>query len=134
MKKYVIPLAFSALLLAGITACNRSDSSANAPQTDAASQPTNAQGSQPNNSQAGAYQTAERTRRREAMRKQVEAVLTPEQAKQLDSKLQQGEKMRQALSELNLTPEQQTKIREAMKAARANSQQPAQQNSQQSSQ
>lgn len=124
MKKYAIPLVLSALLLAGITACNRSDSSTDAPQTNSAA------ASQQDNSQAQAYQTAERTRRREAMRKQIEAVLTPEQAKQLDSKLQQGEKMRQALSELNLTADQKTKIREAMQAARANSQQPAQQSPQ----
>ncbi len=60
------------------------------------------------------------------MKKQIEAVLTPDQVKQLESKLQQGEKMRDAMRELNLSEDQKTKIREIYKSARANRQQQSQ--------
>jgi hypothetical protein len=63
------------------------------------------------------YNTAERSRRREALRKQILAVLTPDQAKQLNSKLHAGEKTSQALSELNLTKEQKTQLHAIAKAA-----------------
>jgi Spy/CpxP family protein refolding chaperone len=123
MKKYAVPVLLSALVLIGVSACNPASQSTTAPQSDPApAQTTTTDTQSQDNSQAKAYQTAERTRRREALRKQIEAVLTPDQAKQLDAKLQQGEKIRQALSELNLTDAQKTQIKEAMKAARANSQ------------
>jgi Spy/CpxP family protein refolding chaperone len=64
------------------------------------------------------------------MKKQIEAVLTPDQMKQLESKLQQGDKMRDAMASLNLTAEQKTKIREIYKSARAQRQGQSQTNSQ----
>ena len=98
------------ILVGGITACNSSNSS------DA--------------SQSNASQSQERTQKREAVRKQIEAVLTPEQVQQLQTKLQQGEKMRQALSSLNLTPDQKTKIQEIYKANYAQRQKQSKDNSQ----
>ncbi len=59
----------------------------------------------------------------------VRRVLTPAQKQDLETKLQQGQKMRQALSTLNLTSDQKTKIQEIVKAARSQRQQPAQTNS-----
>lgn len=50
---------------------------------------------QSNNAQNKA-QSPERAQRREAMRKQIETVLTPEQSQQLQTKLQQGTRMREA--------------------------------------
>lgn len=120
MKKYTIPLALSALLLAGITACNRSDSTAAAPQSDS-SQPaaTSTQGSS-QDKQTKAAPTPEQLKQREAVRKQIETVLTPDQTKLLETKVQQGEPMRKALNELNLTDDQKAKIRDIRKAAYAN--------------
>lgn len=69
--------------------------------------------------QSDKAQSPERAQRREAMRKQIEAVLTPEQSQQLQAKLQQGVKRREAMASLNLTPEQKTKIQDIMKSARS---------------
>ncbi|MER3475525.1 MAG: hypothetical protein C4287_01665, partial [Leptolyngbya sp. ERB_1_2] len=74
--------------------------------------------------------TTERSKRREAVRKQVEAVLTQDQVQQLETKLQQGEKMRQALSEINLTADQKTKVQDILKTAYANRQKSEQQSPQ----
>ncbi|XGV98724.1 MAG: Spy/CpxP family protein refolding chaperone [Leptolyngbya sp. BL-A-14] len=105
-------MLLGALLAGGVSACSQTTSSetpqakttdttsSNAPQTDSAP-------------------STDRAQRREAMRKQIEAVLTPEQSQQLQAKLQQGVRMREAMASLNLTPEQKTKIRDIMKAARA---------------
>ena len=60
---------------------------------------------------------AERAKKRDEVLTQVKAVLTDEQAQQLDTKVKGGEKMRKALSELNLTSEQKTKIKAILKAA-----------------
>ncbi|MBE9095150.1 MULTISPECIES: hypothetical protein [Microcoleaceae] len=60
---------------------------------------------------------AQRAQKRDELRKQVEAVLTPEQVKQLDSKIKGGEKMRKALNELNLSAEQKTQVKGILKAA-----------------
>jgi len=131
LRNTIAVLLFTALA-AGMSACSGStpsDSaqSQNSPAVPAASS-TAAQDStapkgdqsksdQPQTDQAKAAQKAERQQKREAVRKQIEAVLTPDQAKQLATKLQQGEKMRQALSELNLTADQKTKIQAIRKAA-----------------
>lgn len=96
------------LLLSGITACSQSNSSE--PQADTA--PSGA-------SQSPSTQASERAQRREATRKQIEAVLTSEQSQQFQAKLQQGTRMREAMASLNLTSEQKTKIQEIMKSARA---------------
>jgi Spy/CpxP family protein refolding chaperone len=97
------------LLVGGITACSQSNSS-EPPQANTVSSGA---------PQADNAQSPERAQRREAMRKQIEAVLTPEQKQQLQAKLQQGARMREAMASLNLTPEQKTKIQDIMKAARA---------------
>jgi Spy/CpxP family protein refolding chaperone len=60
-----------------------------------------------------------RAERRAALRKKIEAVLTPEQMKQLDAKIQSGEKMRRAMASLELTPEQQDKVKAIYDEARA---------------
>jgi len=114
------------LLAAGMAACNgsnASDSSQSPSSQPASSQTasdtshTPASDSAPAQGDQQADQQADRQQKREAMRKQIETVLTSDQAKQLETKLQQGEKMRQALSELNLTAEQKTKIQAIRKAA-----------------
>lgn len=60
---------------------------------------------------------AQRAQKREELRKKVEAVLTPEQVKQLDTKMKGGEKMRKALNQLNLSADQKTKVNAILKAA-----------------
>jgi Spy/CpxP family protein refolding chaperone len=60
-----------------------------------------------------------RAERRAALRQKIEAVLTPEQVKQLDAKIQNGEKMRRAMASLELTPEQQDKVKAIYDEARA---------------
>jgi hypothetical protein len=112
------------LLIGGISACNKSNS-ADAPAADAP-QSTTTQ----SDTQSTTAQPQDRAQRREAMKKQIEAVLTPDQMKQLESKLQQGDKMRDAMASLNLTAEQKTKIREIYKSARAQRQGQSQTNSQ----
>lgn len=108
-RTIVTTMLLGTLLMSGITACSQSNSS----------EPPQAGNTAPNATQANNAQSPERAQRREAMRKQIEAVLTPEQAQQLQAKLQQGTKMRDAMASLNLTPEQKTKIQAIMKAARA---------------
>jgi len=123
-KKYTIARAYLlfAILIGGVTACNHSNSS-EAPQSADTTQATPAANSSPSdNTQAKEYQTAERTRKREAIRKQIEAVLTPDQVQQLQTKLQQGERMRSTVASLNLTADQKTKVQEIMKAAYAQKQ------------
>jgi hypothetical protein len=60
-----------------------------------------------------------RAERRAALRQKIEAVLTPEQVKQLDAKIQNGEKMRRAMASLELTPEQQDQVKAIYDEARA---------------
>jgi Spy/CpxP family protein refolding chaperone len=69
--------------------------------------------------------SAERAKKRAEVRKQIDVVLKPEQVKQLNAKLKGGEKMRKALSEINLTAEQKTKIKAILKAAYPNVQKPS---------
>jgi Spy/CpxP family protein refolding chaperone len=57
-------------------------------------------------------------------------VLTPEQVQQLETKVKGGEKMRKALSELNLTAEQKTKIKDILKTAYPRGQKQSQTSSQ----
>lgn len=134
MKKYLaIPLVLAAIALGGITACNRSTPQADSTQTPAQTNSTQANSTQSTtdntastgSSQSKAYQTTERKHKREGVRKQIEALLTQDQVKQLETKLQQGEKMRQAVTELNLTPEQNTKVQALLKTAYANRQKSA---------
>lgn len=114
-QKIATTFLLSTILLAGITACNRSNSS-DVPQSDT--------------SQSNASPSPEQNQKRQAVRKQIEAVLTPDQLQQLQAKLQQGTKMREALSSLNLTSDQKAKIQEIYKAARAQRQNQSKENSQ----
>jgi Spy/CpxP family protein refolding chaperone len=51
-------------------------------------------------------------------RSQVEAVLTPQQQGQFQSAVQDGQKMRSAVANLNLSQEQQTQINEIMEVSK----------------
>ncbi len=122
------------LLMGGITACSQSNTP-QSPQAETA--PSNAAPANPaasntssdntssgntssgNTSSGNMAQSPDRAQRREAMRKQIEAILTPEQSQQLQAKLQQGSKMREAMASLNLTADQKAKIRDIMKSYRS---------------
>jgi Spy/CpxP family protein refolding chaperone len=149
MKKTTIAPAFllvGALLVGGLSACTQSNASeATLPDTTATNpvssdqakaDSVSSQAAQPvaataNPSSAQPKATdAERAQKREELRKQVEAVLTPEQVQQLETKVKAGEKMRKALSELNLTAEQKTKIKDILKTAYPRGQKQSQTNSQ----
>ena len=149
MKRTTIAPAFllvGALLIGGLSACTQSNASeATQPDTTAANpvssdqakadsassqtaQPVAATAT-PSSAQPKATD-AERAQKREELRKQVEAELTPEQVQQLETKVKGGEKMRKALSELNLTAEQKTKIKGILKAAYPRGQKQSQTSSQ----
>jgi Spy/CpxP family protein refolding chaperone len=113
-KQPIAPLLLSIILLAGISGCNLNSS--NQPKTTENSSNT----SEVNGSENSQLRSVERSQRREQIRQQVKAILNPEQVKELDAKMQSGEKMRQALTELSLTAEQKTKIDEIYTTARAN--------------
>src|SRR6476469_1689160 len=149
MKRTTIAPALvlvGALLVGGLSACTQSNASeATQPDTTAANavssdqakaDSASTQTAQPvaataNPSSAQPKATdAERAQKREELRKQVEAVLTPEQAQQLETKVKGGERMRKALSELNLTAEQKTKIKQILKAAYPRGQKQSQTSSQ----
>jgi Spy/CpxP family protein refolding chaperone len=111
----------SALLLGGVlTACNQAsspDSSQTSPSPIAStiSQANSSPATTPSDTpQANSSTTPEREQRREARRKQIEAVLTPDQVQQLQAKLKQGEKLRKAIDSLNLTADQKNKIQIVM--------------------
>jgi Spy/CpxP family protein refolding chaperone len=121
MRQQQIGMAFLMMgmfSLGGLTACTSSP-------TSQVSQSDRGQGNMANPSESNAPPTAERAQKRAEVRKQIEAVLTPEQVQQLQSKLNQGEKMRKALRELNLQADQKTKIQDIFKAAYPNQAKPA---------
>ncbi|MEH2320723.1 hypothetical protein [Nostoc sp.] len=115
-KQIILPtLLLATILIGGMTGCNSSKS----PDV---SQGDNSGGTKVSDTNTSApsspgSNTPERAQKREAVRKQVEAVLTPDQVKELSAKLQQGEKMRKAVLSLNLTAEQKTKIQDIFKTA-----------------
>lgn len=114
MRKQMIAVTFLVgALMMGVSACGQSNS-AQTPQSD-----STATASTPSNTASAPDQTqkADRAQKREAVRKQILAVLTQEQAQQFQTKVQSGEKMRQALREVNLTADQKTKIQDILKAA-----------------
>ncbi|MDZ7962956.1 MAG: hypothetical protein RMY34_34695 [Aulosira sp. DedQUE10] len=114
-KQIISPiLLFATILLLGITGCSGSKSS-DASNPDASG--TNVSQTNPSTTNSPKADTPERSHKREEMRQQIEAVLTPDQVKQLQAKLQQGEKMRKAVLSLNLTAEQKTKIQDIFKTA-----------------
>lgn len=124
LHRSAITVIFLMLFATGMTACNGLNSSTSAQSGNAQTADT-ASTSGSDSAQTSANQKADRQQKREAVRKKIEAVLTPDQVKQLETKLQQGEKMRQALSEINLTADQKTKIREIRKMAYSHQQSPA---------
>ena len=150
MKRTTIAPAFllvGALLIGGLSACTQSNASeATQPDTTAANPVSSDQAkadsassqtalpvaatATPANSAQPKATDAERAQKREELRKQVEAELTPEQVQQLETKVKGGEKMRKALSELNLTAEQKTKIKGILKAAYPRGQKQSQTSSQ----
>jgi len=149
MKRTTIVPAFvlvGALLVGGLSACTQSNASeATQPDTTAANPVSSDQAKADSVSSQAAQPVAatatpssaqpkatdaERAQKREELRKQVEAVLTPEQAQQLETKVKGGERMRKALSELNLTAEQKTKIKGILKAAYPRGQKQSQTSSQ----
>jgi Spy/CpxP family protein refolding chaperone len=71
----------------------------------------------PTTSQKPKLSDAERAQKRKEVSQQLAKVLTPEQYKQLDTKLKAGEKMRKALNAINLTADQKTKVKAILKAA-----------------
>jgi len=107
-RTIVIPLGLFTLFLGTMTACSQPHSSAS-PQAD----------SSPVTAQAKAEQNTVQAAWRESIRKKIEPILTQDQNQRLSTELQQGEKMHQALSELNLTPDQHAKVQEILRADRA---------------
>ena len=117
----IVTTIISALLLGGVlTACNQVSPPDNTQTSSATVAATTPQASPaPTTTPSDTPQTSssttperdkEREQRRNARRKQIEAVLTPDQVQQLQAKLKQGEKLRSAISSLNLTADQKTKI------------------------
>ncbi|WP_375499667.1 hypothetical protein [uncultured Nostoc sp.] len=113
IKKQIIlqTLLLATILIGGMTACSNSKSPDVSQGNDSGTKVSDTSTTNP------ASNTPERAQKREEVRKQVEAVLTPDQVKELSTKLQQGEKMRKAVLSLNLTAEQKTKIQDIFKTA-----------------
>ncbi|MBN3885447.1 MULTISPECIES: hypothetical protein [unclassified Nostoc] len=112
-KQIILPtLLLATILIGGMTGCSSSKSPDVSQGNDSGTKVSDT--SVPNSPAAN---TPERAQKREEVRKQVEAVLTPDQVKELSTKLQQGEKMRKAVLSLNLTAEQKTKIQDIFKTA-----------------
>ncbi len=114
----------SALLLGSVlTACNQASPPDNTQASSATVASTTPQPSSPPastpqaNSSTTPEQNQEREQRREARRKQIEAVLTPDQIQKLQAKLKQGEKLHNAIASLNLTADQKNKIQIIMEKA-----------------
>jgi Spy/CpxP family protein refolding chaperone len=129
IKKQIIAptLLIATILIGGITSCTSSNSPNTSPEDNTATNGSETKTTTTNNNKEN---TGERSQKREAVRKQIEAVLTPQQVKELSAKLQQGEKMRKALSSLNLSADQKTKIQEIMKTAYPHHEKQSQENSQ----
>jgi Spy/CpxP family protein refolding chaperone len=102
----ITTIIFPLLLLGAIAACTP-DKPSDTPQIS----PSPANGDRSDQSQSSNPKTKERDRRRESRRKQIEAILTPEQLQQLQTKLKQGEKFQSALSSLDLTTDQKNKLK-----------------------
>ncbi|MEH2204288.1 MAG: hypothetical protein V7K53_09425 [Nostoc sp.] len=110
-KQIILPtLLFATILIGGITGCTSSKSPDVSQENDSGTKVADT-----STTNSPASNTPERAQKREEIRKQVEAVLTPDQVKELSTKLQKGEKMRKAVLSLNLTAEQKTKIQDIFK-------------------
>ncbi|MBN3958197.1 hypothetical protein [Nostoc sp. NMS8] len=111
-KQIILPtMLLATILIGGMTGCSNSKS----PDVSQGDDGTKVSDTSTTNSPAS--NTPERAQKREEIRKQIEAVLTPDQVKELSGKLQQGEKMRKAVLSLNLTADQKTKIQDIFKTA-----------------
>ncbi|MBD2506874.1 hypothetical protein H6G91_06280 [Nostoc muscorum FACHB-395] len=114
-KQIILPtLLFATILIGGMTGCTSSKSPDISQSDNSGTKVSDTNTTAPSSPGAN---TPERAQKREAIRQQVEAVLTPDQVKELSAKLQQGEKMRKAVFSLNLTAEQKTKIQDIFKTA-----------------
>ncbi|MEH1945859.1 MULTISPECIES: hypothetical protein [unclassified Nostoc] len=112
-KQIILPtLLFATILITGMTGCTSSKSPDVSQGNDSGTKVSDT-----STTNSPASNTSERAQKREEIRKQVEAVLTPDQVKELSTKLQKGEKMRKAVLSLNLTAEQKTKIQDIFKTA-----------------
>ncbi|MFN6474918.1 hypothetical protein [Nostoc sp. DedQUE07] len=112
-KQIILPtLLFASILIGGMTGCSSSKSPDVSQGNDSGTKVSDT-----STTNSPASNTSERAQKREEIRKQVEAVLTPDQVKELSTKLQKGEKMRKAVFSLNLTAEQKTKIQDIFKTA-----------------
>ncbi|MEH2328887.1 hypothetical protein [Nostoc sp.] len=112
-KQIILPsLLFATILIGGMTGCSSSKSPDVSQGNDSGTKVSDT-----STTNSPASNTPERAQKREEIRKQVEAVLTPDQVKELSTKLQKGEKMRKAVFSLNLTAEQKTKIQDIFKTA-----------------
>ncbi len=112
-KQIILPtLLFATILITGMTGCTSSKSPDVSQGNDSGTKVSDT-----STTNSPASNTSERAQKREEIRKQVEAVLTPDQVKELSTKLQKGEKMRKAVFSLNLTAEQKTKIQDIFKTA-----------------
>lgn len=127
-KQIIVPtLLFATILLGGITGCSTGSKSSDATSPDASG--ANVSQTSASTPDSGKADTPERAQKREEIRKQIEAVLTPDQVKQLHAKVKQGEKMRKAISSLNLTADQKTKIDNIFKTAYPHRQEKSKKNS-----
>jgi Spy/CpxP family protein refolding chaperone len=104
-KQPIFTTLLLTLLLSVLAACN-------APASNKAQAPENSSTSQP----------TEAAQRRQMVRQQIDVVLTPEQKQELQTKMQQGTKMRKALASMDLTDDQRAKIQAIFKAAHAQKQ------------
>ncbi|MBN3927392.1 hypothetical protein [Nostoc sp. NMS4] len=111
-KQIILPtLLLVTILIGGMTGCSSSKSPDVSQGGDSGTKVSDTSTTSP------ASNSPERAQKREEIRKQIEAVLTPDQVKELSTKLQKGEKMRKAVLSLNLTSEQKTKIQDIFKTA-----------------
>ncbi|MEH2182596.1 hypothetical protein [Nostoc sp.] len=112
-KQIILPtLLLATILIGGMTGCSSSKSPDVSQGNDSGTKVSDT-----STTNSSAANTPERAQKREEIRKQVEAVLTPDQVKELSTKLQNGERMRKAVLSLNLTAEQKTKIQDIFKTA-----------------
>ncbi|QLE43303.1 hypothetical protein FD723_24525 [Nostoc sp. C052] len=112
-KQIILPtMLLATILIGGMTGCSNSKSPDVSQGDDSGTKVSDT-----STTNSPASNTPERAQKREEIRKQIEAVLTPDQVKELSGKLQQGEKMRKAVFSLNLTADQKTKIQDIFKTA-----------------
>jgi Spy/CpxP family protein refolding chaperone len=105
-KKVGMRILLGATLTIALVGCNRSDVTKTDPATT--KPPAASESPAPDHSQ-----------QRLAIRAKIKAVLTPTQVLQLETKMKDGRKMREALTEIELTADQKTKIKEIYRAGRA---------------